>query len=817
MIYPTNFETKTGFDQIRKMVTDHCISNLGKHYAERMQFSTRPEQIRELLDQTDEFRQILISGERFPASNYYDPFPVFNRIKPEGTFAEAEELGELRASLITISEILNFTRMVQADNRLKYPVLNKLSDQIEIDPAFLQEINRIIDEHNHVRSNASQALSEIRRSKVELETQATRRINQLLGQAKKEGWVAADAELAFRNNRQVLPVPVAFKRKIRGFVHDQSATGQTVFLEPEEIFEINNEIKQLELDERQEIIRILKAMADFLRPYLPVLTQAYRFLGKIDFIRAKAKVAIAMDALKPRVNEKAGIHWVKASHPLLLMAYKPQKKHVEPLTLQLSETDRIIVISGPNAGGKSVCLKTAGLLQYMLQCGMLVPMADYSETGVFHKIFIDIGDEQSLENDLSTYSSHLANMRYFLEHVDENSLFLIDEFGAGTEPRIGGAIAEAILTRLLEKKAYGVVTTHYANLKIMAGKKPGVINGSMLFDTQQMRPLYRLKTGNPGSSFAFEIARTMGLPAAILQKAEQLAGTEHVDFDRQLQDLELKKLELEQKEKQLKAGDSFLSEMIDKYEKLNEELTAQKSHIITEARREAKKILAESNRMIERTIREIRESSAEKEKTRKLRAQLEEYTLSQETEEEDRQDTSGELLSRKKKKQKKATLDNGQLVIEGPINTGDHVRIIGQQSIGEVVEKGDKDAVVAFGSILMKTPLKKLEKINKQKSSETKSRTRVKYDFDINEKAAEFKPNLDIRGKRAEDALIQSRRFVDDAIVLGVKQLKIVHGTGDGILREALRDYLKTLQEVKRVRDEHPDRGGAGCTLIELK
>ncbi len=813
MLYPANFEEKTGFDLIRKMVYEHCLSSLGRHYTRSMRFSSAFDTVNTLLEQTEEFRQILITNEMFPASDYYDPFEVFERIKLVGTFAEPEELASIRASTYTISNILKFLAVHKAENTLKYPYLNELGAHIYIEPDILKELNRVLDEKGEIRSSASPKLQEIRRSKVQLEAQAGSRINQIFSHAKKEGWVASDTELAFRNNRLVIPVPATYKRKIKGFVHDQSSTGQTVFLEPEEIFEINNELRQLELDERSEIVRILKEVCTFLRPYLPDLKKAYQYLGKIDFIRAKAKVAIEMDAMKPRLNNHPGIQWIKARHPLLWLAYKTRKKHVEPLDLQLEKTDRIIVISGPNAGGKSVCLKTTGLLQYMIQCGMLVPMQDYSEAGIFKKIFIDIGDEQSLENDLSTYSSHLANMQHFLKNMDSHSLFLIDEFGAGTEPRIGGAIAEAILEQLAGKNAFGVITTHYANLKILASKRQGIVNGSMLFDTQNMRPLYRLKTGNPGSSFAFEIAKTMGISAEILSKAKEIAGTQHVDFDRQLQDLELKKIELEEKEKQLKSGDAFLSEMIEKYEKLNAEVSGRKNEILNEARAEAKKILAESNRMIEKTIKEIREAGAEKEKTRQLREDLQKYTHSQTPEGEIKSATSkAERKAREKAKKK----ESEPVTEAGPVAIGDAVRISGQHSVGEVTEMGAKDAMVAFGSILMKVPLKKLEKINKKSIAPIAEKRRVKYDFDINEKATQFNPNLDVRGNKAEEALVKARRFVDDAILLGYKQLKIVHGTGDGILRLALRDYLKTLSEVKRARDEHPDRGGAGCTLIEL-
>lgn len=814
MVYPENFEQKTGFDQIRQMLTQACISSLGKSFVEKLKFSSSHNLVSRLLDQTEEFRNIILSGENYPTSHFYNPFMVFERIKTEGTYVETEELGEIRSSIETISNFIRFLQAKKNEETYKYPVLNQLTENVFIEPDILKEIDSILDEQNQIRSNASQELAAIRRKKSELEKQASGRINQIFHQAKKQGWVSDDAELALRNGRLVIPITVAYKRKLKGFIHDHSATGQTAFLEPEEIFETNNEIRQLEVDEQKEIIRILKSFTDFLRPFLPALKEAYLFLGKIDFIRAKAKIAIEMEAQRPKLENNPRITWIKARHPLLWLSYKAQKKHVEPLDLQLDNKKRIIVISGPNAGGKSVCLKTTGLLQYMLQCGLLVPMLDYSEAGIFKKLFIDIGDEQSLENDLSTYSSHLANMKFFLKNTDSESLFLIDEFGAGTEPRLGGAIAEVILEKLADKKAFGVVTTHYANLKILAGKKEGIINGSMLFDTQKMRPLFRLKSGNPGSSFAFEIAKTMGIENDLLAKAEKIAGEQHVDFERQLQDLELKKLEIEEKERQLKAGDSFLSEMIEKYQKLHSELEQRKNEILVQARKEAQKILGDSNRMIEKTIKEIRESAADKEKTKKLREELEEFIKSQEVKDDFPVD---ENLIQKKKKQKLKTTAPILETEDGPISKGDFVRIKGQQTPGEVTGIGEKEAMVEFGGIIIRTSLNKLEKISKKSVRKTEKTSRVKYDFDINQKASEFNPLLDVRGNNVEKALIKSRRFIDDAVLLGIKTLKIVHGTGDGILRQALRDYLKTIPEVTKTRDEHPDRGGAGCTLIEMK
>jgi len=808
LIYPADLEHKIGFDRIRNLLLERCMSTLGRRQVERIGMHTHKDQIELLLNQTEEFRQILLQSLPFPQSNYFDPTEAFKRIKPLDTFLEPDDLIDLKHSYETILSIISFLAQTEADEKLKFPWLATLTTELETDPQLINDIDRIIDERAEVRSNASAALAGIRQRKHRLETDANRRIAQLMHQAKSKGLVASDVELALRNGRQVIPIAASYKRQIKGIIHDQSASGQTVYLEPEEVFEINNEIRELELEERQEIIRILKAFADRLRPLLPELNNLYRMLGIIDSIRAKALIAIDMLAQKPRINAKPGMQWIKAMHPLLYLSHKAQKKHVEPLDITLGSENRILVISGPNAGGKSVCLKTCGLLQYMIQCGLLVPMNDYSEAGIFEQLYIDIGDQQSLENDLSTYSSHLLNMKFFMEQSNNKTLFLIDEFGAGTEPRIGGAIAEAILERLNQKNAFGVVTTHYANLKLMAANHKGIANGSMLFDTRTMRPIFRLKTGNPGSSFAFEIARNIGLPENILQQAGQYAGLEELDFDRQLQDLDLKKTELDDKEKQLRAADEFLSELIDKYQKLSNELEERKADIMAKTRLEAKSILADTNRMIENTIRKIKEAQAGKEETRQARDELKEFINTQE-----------EKLSTAKPKpikEKKPVIiperDNT------PIKVGDMVRVEGQQSIGEVAEISGSGVVVNFGTIRFKTRLTQLEKIKKSSlAPSTEKKVRVKMDFDINEKAASFNPQIDIKGLRAEEAILKLRPYIDDALLLGVKQVKVLHGKGDGILREVVREMLQGIGEVNRYRDEHPDRGGAGATIVDFR
>lgn len=810
-IYPANFEEKTGFDKIREMLLERCYSTLGENEVRKIKFNTSKDQIKCLLNHTEEFRQIILAGKNFPGANYYDPTDVFKQLRPADTFAEPEILLELKLSLETIIKIMDFLARAHDDGKLEYPWLAQLTGGLEVDKDLPSQINALIDEQAIVRGNASPALAKIRKEQLDLGKKALQRINSILSEGKAQGWIKKDAELALRNGRQVIPVAVAFKRKVRGFIHDHSATGQTAFLEPEEVFELNNRIRELAMEERQEIIRLLKAFADILRPMIPALKQGYDMLGHVDAIRAKASLALDMEAMKPQLKDQAQLKWVNAKHPLLYLAYKKQNKHVEPLTIELNYEDRILVISGPNAGGKSVCLKTCGLLQYMLQCGLLVPMDNYSEAGIFQHLFIDIGDEQSLENDLSTYSSHLLNMKYLLAHANQGTFFLIDEFGSGTEPRIGGAIAEAILEELNAKKAMGVVTTHYTKLKLMAGKHPGMLNGSMLFDSKQMKPLYRLKTGIPGSSFAFEIARSIGLSDALLEKAGSLSGDHDLDFDIQLQDLEAKKTELEAKEKQLRHADDFLSEMIEKYERLRDELQERKNEILLEARREAKQILSGTNKMIENTIRVIKEAQAGKEQTRKARRHLEDFTIAQE--EKLAKIPLPAAGKKARKKQAKPDID----LDPSPIRVGDIVKVKDQDTPGEVAKISGGKAMVVFGSIQLRIAINELVKLKKSSNRMSAARKPgTPSSFDINARAAAFKPEIDLRGEKVDQALHKLQAHIDDAYLLGVPQIRILHGKGDGILRPAIRNFLQNIPHVHRYRDEHPDRGGAGITIVDF-
>jgi len=760
-----------------------------------------------LLNQTEEFRQICIQNLPFPQSNYLDLTAALKRIKTPGAYMDPQEMTDLRLSYVTILGIIRFVGKTHNDGQPVFPALHNLVSQIEALPHLIKNIEAIIDERSHVINSASPALAEIRNRKKRLEREVEKKVTQILQFAKREGLVSDDVELSFRNGRQVIPIPASNKRKIKGVIHDQSASGQTCFLEPIEAFELNNEIHELQMEEHLEIVRILKSFADSVRPHVSQLLAAYRMLGKIDLIRAKALLAMEMRAMLPKITDKPIINWIKAYHPLLYLSHTAQHKHVEPLTISLDDKQRILVISGPNAGGKSVCLKTCGLLQYMLQCGLLVPMESYSEAGIFQRIFIDIGDQQSLENDLSTYSSHLVNMKFFLSNATASTLFLIDEFGAGTEPRIGGALAEAILEQLNASGAIGVITTHYANLKLMAANHKGIANASMLFDTKNMRPLFKMKTGNPGSSFAFEIARNIGLPEQILKKAGEYSGIQELDFDRQLHELDLKKNELEEKEMQLKAADKLFTELVDKYQRLHSDLEQRKNEILSKARTDAKKVMADTNRMIENTIRKIRESQADKTITKEARKDLEIFSESLETP----QEVNPTPLSIEE------PAETIPMKVAGLPKTGDFVRVEGHTGIGELIETDGNQAVVAIGNIRFKTRLANLEKLNaKQAKSLLQHRVKIKLGFDINEKAAEFNPNLDIKGYRAEEAIMELRRFIDDALLLGARELKVTHGKGDGILREAVRQTLKGIAQVKSMRDEHPDRGGAGATLIEL-
>jgi DNA mismatch repair protein MutS2 len=811
VIYPKNFEQKIGFDIVRESLRTNCISTLGMAIVERISFSEDYSMIKKLLEQTEEFRQIIVSGNSFPSDHYYDISAELNSISIEGTYLETETLFDLKRSLHTISECITFFKK---DKEERYQRLKEIAFSVDLDHAIIKQIDRIIDDKGKVRDEASTELSTIRRELISKQHHVNKRIAQVMNTVRKQGWAPEDIDMTIRNGRLVIPVLAAYKRNIKGFVHDESATGQTVFIEPADVFEMNNDIRELENAEKREIIRILLAFADFIRPSREELRDCFHFLGLMDFIRAKARYAIQTEAFMPKLNDKPLINWSKARHPLLYVSHKAQKKEIVPLDISLNENARILVISGPNAGGKSVCLKTVGLLQYMLQCGLPVPVKESSEAGIFSNLFIDIGDEQSLENDLSTYSSHLLNMRQFLENANGKTLFLIDEFGTGTEPSLGGAIAETVLEKLNEKKAYGVVTTHYANLKLLADREEGIANGAMLFDTAKMKPLYELSIGKAGSSFAFEIAETIGLQKDVIQKAKEKAGVKQISFDRQLQNLDVQKKELDEKETQLRVADDFLAEMIDKYQKLGADLEKSKKDIIAKARQEAAELLEQTNKIIEHTIRDIKESQAEKEKTKEVRKTIDDF---KEKIIEGHSPITTEPESKKEKKREKPAVVK---VLNTPIEKGDYVRLAGQQLIGEVIGIDTKEALIVFGSTQLKTKINKLEKVAyddfKQQSDKMKSSGKLPS-LDLNEKLKNFKTSIDLRGMRADEGISAIQHYIDDALLLSVPEIRILHGKGDGILRHITHDYLRKIKEVKHFEDETLERGGHGITVVYFR
>ena len=806
VIFPANFEQKIGFDSIRSMLKESCLSDLGRNYVDAISLFTDLKDISLSLNQTEEFRQILLFEPHFPSQDYIDLTSELNRIITEGAYIEPDALLDLKLSVNTITSIISFA---QGSRDRSYPLLLELASGIFIENSITPAINKIVSEKGAIRDDASKELHAIRKDIVAKQNSVESRISKSLASAKREGWAQSNAEIVVRNGRLVFPLPAMNKRKIKGFIHDASATGQTVYIEPVEIFDINNEIRELEYAEKREIIRILISFTNFLRPFVPDLRKAYHFLGKVDFMRAKARLALETGGVLPLLVDKPFINWMDARHPLLYLALKAQHKVVEPLNIVLNEEERILIISGPNAGGKSVCLKTVGLLQYMAQCGLLVPLRETSEVGIFEDIFIDIGDEQSLENDLSTYSSHLLNMKLMLEHAGVSSLFLIDEFGAGTEPQAGGAIAETILLRLNAKQAYGVVTTHYANLKLLAGKENGITNGAMLFDTRLMQPLFKLVIGKPGSSFAFEIARNIGLPVEIIQLASEKTGKSQLNFDQQLEDLEIERLELSKKEKQLRAAEEMLSELIEKYEQLSTQLNDRKKQFISDARDEARRIVESSNALIEKTIKEIKQSQAAKNTTKQLREEVKLHA---------------ENLAKPAVPLKPAPRAAPLPLPAEPetaLVPGNWVTIGDASAVGKLISFDQGGALVQFNSANVRVSLDKLQKAKKSAvKNEVESTRQHAYSNiinDMNAKMENFRLTLDVRGKRAEEALTIVQGYIDEAILLNMSEVNILHGKGNGVLRDLIRQYLHSVQEVRSIADEALERGGNGITVVRLR
>ncbi|MBN2611263.1 MAG: Smr/MutS family protein [Bacteroidales bacterium] len=820
MIYPSNFENKIGFDRIREMLKENCLCTLGTGYVEAMRMSNSFETISRLLGETDEFMNICRFEDNFPTDNYIDVSASLKKAKVEGTFLEIEEVFMLKKSLEAVKSVLRFFK--EFEDKEKYPVLRGLAAKVDFFPFVLEKTDSIITKTGRIKDNASGELQKIRKEISLKQSNVSRKLEHILKSARQSGVAESDATLTMRNGRLVIPVAAANKRKISGLVHDESASGKTAFIEPAEVVELNNEIKELEYSEQREIIKILTLFTDAIRPYIDDLAQAYSFLGYIDFVRAKALLALKISAVKPELHDKCGLHWTRAVHPLLYLAHKKANKEVVPLDIRLDHNNRILLISGPNAGGKSVCLKTVGLLQYMVQCGMPVPMDVDSTVGVFSNIFIDIGDEQSLENDLSTYSSHLLNMKYFVKNADDKTLVLIDEFGSGTEPMLGGAIAEAILEQLNQSEVYGVITTHYANLKHYASSTKGIINGAMLFDTGRIRPLFRLETGKPGSSFAIDIARKIGLPEEILKTASDRVGQEHIQFDKNLREIIRDKRYWEEKRDRIRIAEKKLQQLIDQYAEELKNTKKQQKEILGQAKQKAEDMLAGVNREIENTIRIIKESQADKEKTRHARRKIELLKNNIEIQQasgnallEEKISKAEKLLRKYGKEEQPA--ERKKLKEESKIKTGDKVRLVNQEAVGEVLDINGDSIMVAFGNMITTVKEVRLLKVGGPETKKSPSgASNSTFGYNLSERRLTFKPEIDIRGKRAEEAIDIVKKLVDEAVMVSVSKLHILHGKGNGILKQVIREYLQSMDIVKSCRDEQVEFGGAGITIVEL-
>ncbi|GHU69866.1 endonuclease MutS2 [Bacteroidia bacterium] len=850
MIYPQNFEQKIGFDKIRELISSRCLSPLGDEKAAETVFSSQYEKIQTQLCQTQEFTQILQGEDNFPSDHFFDVRNALKKIRIEGTFLIEKELFDIRRSLETINEIVLFF----TENRAaaiapfrelgipKYPYLTNLAAEVASFPHITKQIDQILDKFGNIKDTASPELGQIRRQLTQTLNSISKTLNSILRSAQSEGLVEKDVTPTMRDGRLVIPISPAFKRKLKGIVHDESATGKTVFIEPAEVVEANNKIRELESEEKREIVRILTTFSNQIRPEIPEILNSYRFLAEIDFIRAKALFALEIGAILPVVENRPQVDWFRAIHPLLYRSLRKQNKTVVPLDIALTPLPPkggvrdgslenrtaaiapfrglgvILLISGPNAGGKSVLLKTVGLLQYMLQCGLLIPVDERSKTGIFNDIFLDIGDEQSIENDLSTYSSHLTNMKFMVKNTTPQSLILIDEFGGGTEPQIGGAIAEALLHRFNEKSGFGVITTHYQNLKTYAEDHEGVINGAMLYDRHEMQPLFKLSIGQPGSSFAVEIARKIGLPEDVIAEASEKVGQDYINMDKYLQDIVRDKRYWESKRQNIRQQEKRLEELSARYDTDIEKINQERKEILAQAKAQAERLLADANAKIEKTIREIKEAQAEKEKTKEIRQNLQDFkttvmaglTRHPQKSVNNKQGMAGQ--ARHDSMPRPAA--SKQLTI------GDPVRLKGQQSTGKILEIKSKTAIIAFGDLKTSVKLDQLEKVSHNQIRKTENRiiAPVSNNADaMNEKKLHFKPEIDLRGMRGDEALQAVIYYIDDAIQCNAGRVRILHGTGTGALRQIVREYLKTVSGVKHFKDEHIQMGGSGITVVELE
>ena len=855
MIYPNNFEQKIGFDEIRELLKARCLSTLGKEKVDEMTFSTDAAVVNEWLSQVREFRRLQEEKDDFPMQYFFDVRESIKRIRLENTHLEENEVWDLRRSLETLVNIVKFLERgaeesASGEMTYPYPALHRLTEGVTTFPAIVRRIDSILDKFGKIKDSASMTLAGIRNDLQKMEGSISRTLYTILHAAQKDGLVDKDVTPAVRDGRLVIPVSPTVKRKINGIVHDESATGKTVFIEPAEVVEANNKVRELEAAERREIIRILTVFTDELRPNVTEILDSYEFLAQIDLIYAKAELAKLTNAFEPEVKAEPHLDWIRAIHPLLQLSLDKQGKKVIPLDIMLTQEKRLLIISGPNAGGKSVCLKTVGLLQYMLQCGLAIPVGDRSTTGMFDNIMIDIGDEQSIENDLSTYSSHLLNMKNMMKQANSRTILLIDEFGGGTEPTIGGAIAEAVLKQLWQKKTFGVITTHYQNLKHFAEDHDGVVNGAMLYDRHEMQALFQLSIGQPGSSFAIEIARKTGLPEEVIKDASDIVGSEYIQSDKYLQDIVRDKRYWEGKRQTIHQHEKSLEHKITRYEDELSEIERQRKEILRKAKEEAEELLRESNKKIENVIREIREAQAEKERTRLAREDLNTFkeeldTIDTRANDEMIEKKIRQLQERKERREKRkaekqkkeesgkrnengSAADGNLSPTSHPLKPGDTVRIKGLTSVGTLESIEGKMATVIFGGMKTKMRAERLEhaEMPKQQASKQEERNQniagaygnASKDTRnvIDTRKLNFKQDIDVRGMRGDEAINAITYYIDDAILVGVSRVRILHGTGSGILRQLIRQYLATIPNVSHFRDEHVQFGGAGITVVDL-
>ena len=828
MVYPDNFENKIGFDRIRSQVKALCVTQGAVDKLFEAAFSDDYESVVARLGQVFEMRTVLMMDNGLPEGSFVDMDAFLKKGAVEGSFLDVGELAALRKGLAMVHGLVAF---FNARTDEQYPQLRALCSRVDGFPEIINHIDSIVDKFGKVRDNASAELFSLRRTIRDRESQVSRRLQQIMGQAQASGIVDGDVSVSIREGRAVIPVAAANKKKIKGLIHDESATGKTVYIEPIEVVELNNELKALEYEERREVVRILTRFTDAIRPDLPRIRESGDFLTTMDFIRAKARFALANDCTLPIVENRSSIRLIRARHTLLAQTLRREGKEIVPLDLTLTDDKHSLVISGPNAGGKSVCLKTVGLLQYMLQKGFLVSVSENSEMGIFKDIFIDIGDEQSIENDLSTYSSHLLNMKNILRSAGERSLILIDEFGTGTEPIIGGAIAEALLEKFEQRHCFGVITTHYSNLKYYASNARGIQNGAMTFDVQNIRPLFRLEMGKPGSSFAVEIARKIGLPEEIIRSASEKAGSDHINIERQLREIARDRRYWEQKRDKIRQAEKRVDELSEKYQSELETLKAERSRLLREAKAEARQITAEANKQIENTIRVIRESQADKEKTLAVRRKMEEFkeTLEQDSAGDEAIDRKIEQIRRREQRRaerRNRKPETGSATPAPPpekpriVEPGVKVRIKGQDAVGEVVSVSGKRATVGFGQILTTLDAERLEPISnaeyKKAVRNERSAPAPVTNYSTAERRLQFTQQIDVRGMRVSEALQATQDFVDEAIMLGFSEIRILHGKGTGALKEEIRNYLRAVDLVKSARDEHEELGGAGITVVKL-